>query len=72
MSLVVDGSGFRVEGACVCSQLSQIGGINRFQEPPRGGLFCDLLWADPLDETKEDGSMQVAQGTDGKTLNSKP
>ncbi|CDJ49239.1 serine/threonine protein phosphatase, putative [Eimeria brunetti] len=35
--------------------LSQIGGINRFQEPPRGGLFCDLLWADPLDEAREDG-----------------
>ncbi|EPR61119.1 protein phosphatase 2B catalytic subunit, calcineurin family phosphatse superfamily protein [Toxoplasma gondii TgCatPRC2] len=34
--------------------LSQIGGVNRFQEPPRGGLFCDLLWADPLDESKDD------------------
>jgi len=34
--------------------LSQVGGIHRFQEPPRAGLFCDLLWADPVDEDKED------------------
>ncbi|CDJ56933.1 serine/threonine protein phosphatase, putative [Eimeria maxima] len=45
--------------------LSQIGGINRFQEPPRGGLFCDLLWADPLDEAREDADAQLAQSTDG-------
>ena len=24
--------------------------INRFQEVPLDGLFCDLLWADPLDD----------------------
>ncbi|EZG68220.1 serine/threonine-protein phosphatase [Gregarina niphandrodes] len=29
-----------------------INGINRFQEPPRSGPFCDLLWADPVDEEK--------------------
>ncbi|KAH0476520.1 MAG: uncharacterized protein KVP18_002617 [Porospora cf. gigantea A] len=29
-------------------------GVNRFQEPPRTGLFCDLLWADPVDEDKEE------------------
>lgn len=23
--------------------------IDRFKEPPRQGLFCDLLWADPVD-----------------------
>lgn len=34
--------------------LSQVGGVNRFQEPPRSGLFCDMLWADPVDEDKEE------------------
>ena len=24
--------------------------INRFKEPPTEGLFCDLLWSDPLDD----------------------
>eukprot|EP00914_Ancora_sagittata_P020931 GHVO01041156.1.p1 GENE.GHVO01041156.1~~GHVO01041156.1.p1 ORF type:complete len:506 (-),score=68.72 GHVO01041156.1:136-1653(-) len=34
--------------------LSQVAGVNRFQEPPRAGLFCDLLWADPVDEDKDE------------------
>lgn len=25
--------------------------INRFVEVPETGLFCDLLWADPIDHT---------------------
>jgi len=24
--------------------------INRFEEPPNVGLFCDLLWSDPAFE----------------------
>ena len=24
--------------------------IDRFEEPPMSGLFCDLLWADPLED----------------------
>lgn len=39
--------------------LSQIGGVNRFMEPPRNGLFCDLLWADPIDEEKEEHLAQT-------------
>ena len=31
--------------------LSDINKFNRFREPPSAGLFCDLLWADPLDES---------------------
>ncbi|KXS11611.1 calcium-dependent serine/threonine protein phosphatase calcineurin catalytic subunit Ppb1 [Gonapodya prolifera JEL478] len=27
--------------------VEEIEKINRFQEPPRSGLFCDLLWSDP-------------------------
>ena len=32
--------------------------IDRFQEPPNVGLFCDLLWSDPVFET------EYAQGCD--------
>jgi len=32
------------------ASLKAIGSINRFCEPPREGLFCDLLWSDPSKE----------------------
>lgn len=30
--------------------ISAINKINRFKEPPKAGLFCDLLWSDPVDK----------------------
>ena len=33
-------------------KLKDISKINRFQEIPKIGLFCDLLWADPVDDPK--------------------
>lgn len=38
-------------------KIDQINAINRFAEVPLDGMFCDLLWADPLDDdlaTKND------------------
>merc|ERR1712242_604808 len=35
------------------STLDDILEIDRFQEVPREGPFCDLLWADPVDDDKE-------------------
>ncbi|KAF8318716.1 serine/threonine protein phosphatase 2B [Clavulina sp. PMI_390] len=31
--------------------LDDIRAINRFREPPTQGLMCDILWADPLEES---------------------
>ena len=34
--------------------LDNINTIDRFLEPPREGLYCDILWSDPVDsETGE-------------------
>ncbi len=30
-------------------QLDDIRKIDRFREIPKNGLFCDLMWADPVD-----------------------
>jgi len=30
--------------------LKAVNGVNRFQEPPREGLLCDLLWSDPSED----------------------
>lgn len=30
-------------------KLDDINRINRFVEPPKIGLFCDMLWSDPVD-----------------------
>lgn len=31
-------------------KLEQINEINRFEEVPLDGIFCDLVWADPMDD----------------------
>ena len=36
------------------STLDDISQLDRFREVPREGPFCDLLWADPVDEEKAD------------------
>jgi serine/threonine-protein phosphatase 2B catalytic subunit len=33
-------------------KLEQINDLNRFQEVPLEGIFCDLVWADPIDDEK--------------------
>ncbi|ELP84857.1 serine/threonine protein phosphatase 2B catalytic subunit A1, putative [Entamoeba invadens IP1] len=34
--------------------IKDISYIDRFQEPPEDGLFCDLLWSDPQDDSDYD------------------
>jgi len=31
-------------------KLTQITKLDRFAEPPVKGLFCDLLWSDPMND----------------------
>mmetsp|Transcript_33234 Transcript_33234/g.23971 ORF Transcript_33234/g.23971 Transcript_33234/m.23971 type:complete len:141 (+) Transcript_33234:352-774(+) len=31
-------------------KLEQINELNRFEEVPLDGIFCDLVWADPMDD----------------------
>eukprot|EP00163_Fabomonas_tropica_P029698 TRINITY_DN646_c0_g1_i1.p1 TRINITY_DN646_c0_g1~~TRINITY_DN646_c0_g1_i1.p1 ORF type:complete len:506 (+),score=140.78 TRINITY_DN646_c0_g1_i1:565-2082(+) len=34
-------------------KVSDINNINRFREPPTSGPMCDLLWADPMEESPD-------------------
>lgn len=36
--------------------LKDLNKINRFKEPPKSGLFCDILWSDPIDQS--DGKLE--------------
>ena len=50
LSCVVDDKYFAMHGGISpqLTKLDQIDKLNRFQEVPLDGLFCDLLWSDPL------------------------
>lgn len=45
------------------SSVEDIKNIDRFQEVPLEGPFCDLLWADPVPEGKDDEEPQDADTT---------
>lgn len=53
---ILNGRFFCVHGGLSpeLSTIDQISRIDRFNEPPQSGLFCDLLWSDPMDEDDED------------------
>ena len=50
LACIVDGKYFGMHGGISpeLSKIEQIDKINRFQEVPLDGIFCDLLWADPM------------------------
>ena len=38
--------------------------INRFQEPPNVGLFCDLLWSDPIYDESDARDLDFAKNVE--------
>jgi serine/threonine-protein phosphatase 2B catalytic subunit len=51
VSCLVNGKFLAVHGGISpeLQTLTDLNAINRFMEPPRQGLYCDLLWSDPVE-----------------------
>lgn len=58
LAAVVEDTFFCVHGGISpdISLIPEINKIDRFMETPREGPMCDLLWSDPHDDDKEEGS----------------
>lgn len=56
LSCIVNGKFLALHGGISpdLKTLDDIKKLDRFKEPPRQGLFCDLLWSDPVDN--DDGA----------------
>ena len=50
LAAVVDGKYFAVHGGISpeLQKTEQVDKLNRFQEVPLEGLFCDIVWSDPM------------------------
>ena len=51
LSCLINGKFLGVHGGISpeLETVANLNAINRFQEPPRAGLYCDLLWSDPVE-----------------------
>lgn len=51
LSCIVNGKFLALHGGISpeLKNLDDIKRVDRFKEPPRQGIFCDLLWSDPVD-----------------------
>jgi serine/threonine-protein phosphatase 2B catalytic subunit len=44
-------------------QIEDIDKIDRFREPPYNGIFCDILWSDPVENVLGDQSKEYIKNT---------
>eukprot|EP00397_Hematodinium_sp_SG-2012_P015626 GEMP01015918.1.p1 GENE.GEMP01015918.1~~GEMP01015918.1.p1 ORF type:complete len:567 (+),score=104.87 GEMP01015918.1:511-2211(+) len=49
--------------------IDDAGLIDRFSEPPREGIFCDMLWSDPSESPEEDPGKSRKHDKDGFAKN---
>lgn len=51
VSAIINGKFIAVHGGISPSlkTIADLNKIDRFQEPPKAGLLCDILWSDPID-----------------------
>lgn len=51
LSCLINGKFLGVHGGISpeLETISNLNSINRFSEPPRVGIYCDLLWSDPVE-----------------------
>jgi serine/threonine-protein phosphatase 2B catalytic subunit len=54
LSCLIDGKYLAMHGGISpnLEKISQIDEIDRFQEVPLDGMFCDILWADPMKDNE--------------------
>ena len=59
LACIVNNKFFSVHGGISPNlvTVTDLKSLNRFSEPPTKGLFCDLLWTDPIDSEK--GSLKI-------------
>lgn len=57
LSAVINGKFIAFHGGISpdMKSIKELNKINRFKEPPKAGVFCDILWSDPID--RNDGKL---------------
>ena len=51
ISAIINGKFIAFHGG-ISPKLNKVKDLNklkRFKEPPKNGIFCDILWSDPVD-----------------------
>eukprot|EP00747_Dinoflagellata_sp_TGD_P220855 gnl/TRDRNA2_/TRDRNA2_92772_c0_seq3.p1 gnl/TRDRNA2_/TRDRNA2_92772_c0~~gnl/TRDRNA2_/TRDRNA2_92772_c0_seq3.p1 ORF type:complete len:609 (+),score=131.38 gnl/TRDRNA2_/TRDRNA2_92772_c0_seq3:130-1827(+) len=66
LSATINGKFLAVHGGLSpeMPNIKAIASVNRFQEPPREGLLCDLIWSDPW-EPKEEAPAKTTKAKAG-------